>query len=308
MMRIISPWTRYTNITGSTSASATNAAGATNPAACGTPGTGAGQLGGPNGALVAPLERNLVYVQAVPAVGAADANAPVGTGMPSTRFSCTNRVTYSSGSYAVPAGWQFMDGTTTRAKYPKGTGTGASAESTPYTGSYVASSYKHYDCRAGDVFIEGQMSGQMTVAADNFVYVTGDLTYRDKSTDVLGLVGNNAVFVYNPIHRSSSGYAALGSTGDREINAAILSVAHTFQVQNYSWGDRGVLKVFGAIAQKYRGTVAQGANGYVKDYEYDTRFRYIAPPKFLTPTSTTYGVSQIASVPPAFLASGATAP
>jgi hypothetical protein len=246
----------------------------------------------------------------VPAVGAKDANAPANTNMPSSRFSCTSRLTYSSGSYSVPAGWQFMDGSTTRAKYPKGTGTGSTAESTPYTGSYVASSYKHYDCRAGDVFIEGQMSGQMTVAADNFVYITGDLTYRDKSSDVLGLVGNNAVFVYNPVHQTgSSSWTALGSTGDREIDAAILSVAHTFQVQNYSWGDRGDLVIFGALAQKFRGTVGTAAgSGYTKDYEYDTRFRNIAPPKFLTPTSTTYGVTQIASVPAAFLATGATAP
>ena len=166
------------------------------------------------------------------------------------------------------------------------------------------------------------MSGQMTVAADNFVYVTGDLTYKDKSTDVLGLVGNNAVFVYNPVRitgfsgsgtttwpsstsRSPNSFTALGSTGDREIDAAILSVAHTFQVQNYTYGDRGTLKVFGAIAQKFRGTVAYGSNGYVKLYEYDTRFRNIAPPKFLTPTSTTYGVTQIATVPAAFQANGA---
>lgn len=325
-MRVISPWTKYTNVTGSTSASATNPAGATNPAQCGTPGTADGSLGGKDGALIDPLERNLIYVQAVPAVGAADANAPSGSGMPSSRFTCLAATSYAIGSgsnkvtVSIPAGWQFAGATTTY-RYPKGTST-SNSESVPYTGRYVASSYKHYDCRAGDVYIEGQMSGQMTVAADNFVYVTGDLTYQDKSTDVLGLVGNNAVFVYNPVHitsfsgsgsvtwpsntyRQPNGYTALGTTGDREIDAAILSVAHTFQVQNYTYGDRGTLKVFGAIAQKFRGTVAYGSNGYVKLYEYDTRFRNIAPPKFLTPTSTTYGVTQIATVPAAFSANGA---
>ena len=35
--------------------------------------------------------------------------------------------------------------------------------------------------------------------------------------------------------------------------------------------------------------------GYSKDYEYDTRLNHIAPPKFLTPTSTTYGVTQFAA-------------
>jgi hypothetical protein len=78
-------------------------------------------------------------------------------------------------------------------------------------------------------------------------------------------------------------------------------------VQNYDRGDRGTLTVFGAIAQKFRGSVglASGA-GYSKDYQYDTRFRSTAPPKFLTPVSTTYGVTQFATVPAAFTASGAT--
>lgn len=311
MMRVISPWTKFTNV-------ASTVGGASNPAACGIPGTGAGQLGGPNGALIAPLERNLIYVQAVPAVGAADANAPTNSNMPSSRFSCTAASTYSASgrTTTVPAGWQFLDGSTTRAKYPKGTG--SSSESAPYTGEYVKTNYKHYDCRAGDVYIEGQMSGQMTVAADNFVYITGDLTYRDKATDVLGLVGNNAVFVYNPVRVTgwsysnsqgkyvASSYTALGSTGNRKIEAAILSVAHTFQVQNYTYGGRGNLEIYGALAQKFRGTVGTAdGNGYTKVYEYDTRFRHIAPPKFLTPTSTTYGVTQVATVPAAFKATGA---
>lgn len=330
MMRVISPWTKYTNVTGSASASASNPAGATNPAQCGTPGTGNGQLGGPNGALIAPLERNLVYVQAVPAVGAADANAPANTNMPSSRFSCLAADSYTVGSWGnrvtvtIPAGWQFVDGSTVRAKYPKGTST-SNSESSPYTGRYVSTNYKHYDCRAGDLYIEGQMSGQMTVAADNFVYITDDLTYRDKATDVLGVVGNNAIFVYNPVRitgfsgsgnytwpntgtsRAPNSWSALGDTGDRVIDAALLSVAHTFQVQNYSYGARGDLVIYGAIAQKFRGTVGTAGspgNGYTKVYEYDTRFRNIAPPKFLTPTSTTYGVTQVATVAPAFKADG----
>ena len=72
-------------------------------------------------------------------------------------------------------------------------------------------------------------------------------------------------------------------------------------MQNYSRGDRGNLTIFGAIAQKFRGTVGTAAGiGFTKVYEYDTRFRNIAPPKFLTPTSTTYGVTQFATVPAAF--------
>ena len=35
----------------------------------------------------------------------------------------------------------------------------------------------------------------------------------------------------------------MNGTGDRKIDAAILSVGHTFQVQNYERGDRGTLIV-----------------------------------------------------------------
>jgi hypothetical protein len=84
-------------------------------------------------------------------------------------------------------------------------------------------------------------------------------------------------------------------------------VAHTFQVQNYNVGSsRGQLTVTGAIAQEFRGTVGQSPAGYSKTYSYDTRFRSIAPPKFLQAVSTTYGVSQLAEVPAAFSWTGAT--
>ena len=252
---------------------------------------------------------------------------PPRSATPGSRFTCTAASTYQVGNsgnrvtVSVPAGWVFAGAAATY-RYPKGTSS-TDYESAPYTGKYVASTYKHYDCRAGDVYIEGQMSGQMTVAADNFVYVTGDLTYKDSATDVLGLVGNNAVFVYNPVRitgfsgsgnttwpsstsRAPNAFSSFIGTADRKIDAAILSVAHTFQVQNYTYGARGDLVIYGALAQKFRGTVGTAAGmGYTKLYEYDTRFRNIAPPKFLTPTSTTYGVTQVATTAAAFKATGA---
>lgn len=85
-----------------------------------------------------------------------------------------------------------------------------------------------------------------------------------------------------------------------------MSVAHTFQVQNYSIGSsRGTLTINGALAQKYRGVVRRGSAGYAKDYNYDTRFKYMAPPKFLNPTTTTYGVTTWVETAAAFAANGA---
>ena len=94
---------------------------------------------------------------------------------------------------------------------------------------------------------------------------------------------------------------------NRTVEAAILSVAHTFGVQNYQYGgNRGTLTVTGAIAQKFRGPVGTGpgtgsvTTGYGKNYSYDERFRYSAPPKFLSPVTTVYGVTVWVEISPVF--------
>jgi hypothetical protein len=293
-MRVLSPWTKKTNVTAANTG--------TTPAACGTPGNVTNGLGSPTGAVLDVLERNLIYVQGVPAAGSADPNAPA-VGVLPPNFTCT--AVSGSGNTQVPAGWQYKNGSTVVAKFPMLSGT--SNENTPSGGG--SAGLKHYDCRAGDVYIKGTLGGQITVAADNYIYVTGDIVYRDSATDILGLVGQNAVFVWNPVRYSSSTWVAMNGDGNRTIDAAILSVGHTFQVQNYERGDRGNLIVYGAIAQKFRGTVGTAAgSGYTKSYEYDSRYRFTAPPKFLTPVSTTYGVTQYASVPNAFKPDGSTGP
>ncbi|MEO8262887.1 MAG: hypothetical protein ABI566_09995 [Pseudolysinimonas sp.] len=288
-MNVISPWTKKTNI-------AATPAGASNPTQCGQPGTATGQLGSPGGATIPVLDLNLVFVQKVPADASADANANTAGFLP-------NGFTCPAASGSRPAGWTF-----------KNTATNTVVQQYPMTNEVTptgASSLVHYDCRGGDLYVKGTLKGQTTLAAENFIYVTGDLLYNDKQADMLGLVGQNAILVYNP--RSSTN-AALLPPLNREIDAALLSVGHTFQVQNFDvTPNRGTLTVFGAIAQKFRGTVATSSGatpvtGYAKDYQYDTRFRNTAPPKFLTPVSTTYGVTQFASVPAAFKPSGATGP
>jgi hypothetical protein len=179
----------------------------------------------------------------------------------------------------------------------------------PMAGEYVVSIPASYGCRTGDVFVKGTMNGELTIAAENYSYVTGDIVYASAQDDLLGLVGQNAVWVWNPVSRSCTGtcsatYASLLSD-NRRIDAAILSVAHTFQVQNYNrGGSQGVLSVNGTISQKFRGIVRSGSNGYTKAYSYDQRYRYVAPPKFLSPVSTTYGVTVLVEVPAAFTAAG----
>jgi hypothetical protein len=89
------------------------------------------------------------------------------------------------------------------------------------------------------------------------------------------------------------------------VQAAILSVAHSFRVQNYRLPAndtcKGTLSVFGAIAQKYRGIVGtfigDSCNtGYEKDYVYDQRLRYQSPPHFLDPVKSAWGLKTWAEV------------
>ncbi len=295
-MRVVSPYTKFTQ----TSATA----GGPNPAMCGL----ISDLQSMAGALIDVLPSNLVYVQSVPTTPT-DPNYWAPGALPITGYTCQTS-TNGDGNSVSSGGWKY--GTY---QFP------STNEILPISSQ---SDTPAYSCRNGDLYVSGTMSGALTIATDNYIYVTGDLKYNDKNSDILGLVGQNAVWVYNPIICTQYNtppdcrtYAYGISTSNREIDAAILSVAHTFAAQNYNagtsnLGSRGTLTVDGAIAQEYRGTVATGGStivtGYAKNYTYDARFAYTAPPKFLTPTSTTYGVTQYASTKAAYKPDGSVNP
>jgi hypothetical protein len=296
-MTINSPYTRNTEPTAT--------GGGPNPDKCGK----ISDLQSSAGATVDVLDLNLMYVQSVPTTQG-DPNYWASNATPSnlTCLSSTQASQYSGG-------FKLANGT----RYP------AANELLPGTST---SDTPAYSCRNGDVYVGGTLSGRTTIAADNYVYATSDILYDDASADVLGLVGQNGVWVWNPIVCSGTLSTANGGVScsngswrygnadaSPEIDAAILSVAHTFMAQNYDGGDanlgaRGTLTIKGAIAQKFRGPVATSSSGTIvtgfqKNYAYDSRFRNTAPPKFLTPVSTTYGVTQFSGVAAAYTAAGA---
>jgi hypothetical protein len=88
----------------------------------------------------------------------------------------------------------------------------------------------------GTVYVQVQADAQVTVGAAHDVVITGDLTLADggSGTDVVGLVGGSYVWVYHPIDASAQNLA--GAPVVRQIQAAILSVGHSFVVQNWSQG------------------------------------------------------------------------
>ena len=95
---------------------------------------------------------------------------------------------------------------------------------------------------------------------------------------------------------SSKAENETGSLENPIIDAAILSTAHSFIVDNYQCGKHlGELTVWGAIAQYWRGPVGEGEHGYTKNYNYDERLAYLQPPDFLTPTSSQLKLDRITS-------------
>lgn len=307
-MNVISPWTKATqlNPTGTPPGSA--------PAFCGKPGDptktqaqNAGTLSGATGQTIAigpssQLYNNLAYVQSVPTT-VGDPNYWLAAAYPNANgLKCVGADNISAGN---GLGYPILN--------------------------EVVSTYAPYNCRAGDVFIEGTMHSAMTVSADHFAFITNKLVYSDPANDMLGLVGAGAVWVWDPqvctsptpfptstntrctTSKDALTWEATSSSGNcaRTINAAILSNNHSFEVQNFSTADfAGYLCVTGSIAQEYRGPVGTGSSssGFLKRYSYDTRLLNSPPPKFPTPRTTSYSVATEIEVKTAFSSTGAQLP
>jgi Tfp pilus assembly protein PilX len=138
--------------------------------------------------------------------------------------------------------------------------------------------YKNdYYGSCGDIYVSGSYTSPLTIAAADDVIVTGNLTTTvDASGNptgaaTLGLVANQYVRVKHDCTGNP----------DVTIDGAILTLQHSFFVDNYDCGGTplGHLNVYGAIAQYYRGIVGTvGASGYLKNYNYDDRLALILPP------------------------------
>jgi len=172
-----------------------------------------------------------------------------------------------------------------------GTCTGAYS---PFLTTYPAVS----EC--GNVYVEGSYSGQLTIAAENDIVVSGSVINTSEE-GMLGLIANNFIRVYHPVETAIDGNGntyckgnAPGGLSDVKIDAAILAINHSFIVDNYDCGSSlKSLHVLGAISQKYRGAVGTtGGTGYIKDYVYDDRLHTITPPSFIEPVQSDWVIGR----------------
>jgi hypothetical protein len=321
-MTVISPWTLATQIAIAANGKMTGKSTGTAATECGT----ISALHSSAGATVTVPTSNLVYVQSVPTSNTNTdpnywASGAVPTSPSSATF-CTKTVTTTT------TDWLGRKTTHTTTTYGNGLSNAATGLAYPASNEFngPAGASSVYGCRNGDAFVQGTFHGALTIGAQNNLFVTGNIKYTDASTDILGLVGQSTVTVWNPISCDSSSHNVCStSSGSSDllarsgnanvtIDAAIASNGGTFQVENYGYGARlGTLTVLGSIAQEFRGAVGVSyggshITGFTKDYGYDTRLLNTAPPKFLQPVSTTYGVTTEIEVAAAYHSDGTPGP
>lgn len=156
--------------------------------------------------------------------------------------------------------------------------------------------YNESPAGCADVKLKGNYSADLTIASEKDIIINGNV--QRSADNMLGLIANNFVRVYHPVtnlnaaNRTCSN--ASGTMNNVRIDAAILSLNHSFTVDHYfCGGPLDTLTVNGAIAQKFRGPVGTGggggvSNGYLKDYNYDDRLRLRQPPHFLDPVQSSW--------------------
>ena len=203
-MRVWSPLSKETQVYTNTDGKATSGAGTADDSLCGKP----SDLQSAAGALIKVLDSNLVYVQAVPATG--DVN-----------YSSTNDINSKISCTSSGTSWSF----TTSQEQPNPSGYSTADKKVirhPLSGTYTESMSTgltpQYSCTQGDVFVSGTLSGRMTIAADRYFWVTGNITYKNQNSDLLGIVGQQGVVVWNPIN--SAGNTLLSDSG-RDIYGAL---------------------------------------------------------------------------------------
>jgi Tfp pilus assembly protein PilX len=157
--------------------------------------------------------------------------------------------------------------------------------------------YKAYDPLnqtngCANVFVHGTNGTSLTIASQKDIIVDGNIS--NSSDALLGLIANEFVRVQHVIQNVNGNNCdnANPVLNNLTINAAILSLAHSFAVDSYFCGNTmGTLTVNGAIGQNYRGAVGTiGNSGYLKNYVYDPRLSYRSPPHFLDPVSASFRI------------------
>jgi hypothetical protein len=184
--------------------------------------------------------------------------------------------------------------------------------STYAASTYALNSSGQYYGPCGDVYVHGTYNQPITIVSDHDIIVVGNtsssICYTPTATCEAnpGLVTSTTDSSGDPTGSATVGlvagdfvrvmHAASTTPQAITIDAAILTLAHSFMVDNYSTGSSNPqpqLTVHGAIAQRYRGIVGTvGSAGYLKNYHYDDRLKVILPPYLFSISTAGWEVSR----------------
>jgi Tfp pilus assembly protein PilX len=190
------------------------------------------------------------------------------------------------------------------ADMPSGTGTCLTEFQTTRstTPTWLPGDIDTYACRNGDAWVHGTNSGQVTVGAQNDIYLTNNLL-NTGGTSITGLIANNFIWLWHPVNSGGvnnlqettveDGVSVISPPSSIEVDALMLSDTDSIVAQNYDKGPQlGTFKVVGGLIQNFRGTVGTSGSattGYTKLYTYDDRLRGLIPPHFSQPGTITWG-------------------
>jgi hypothetical protein len=147
----------------------------------------------------------------------------------------------------------------------------------------------HSSTSDGNVTVQGTVNGQLTVAADQNVYISGNVQYQTNpvtnpsSTNMLGLVASQNITVIEA-----------DAPAQLAIDAVLVALQGSFQVDQYSKNpdpiagglDGAVMSQFGSMVNYASGCTGvvnnngQLVDGWNQIQSYDTRLLTLAPPGF----------------------------
>jgi hypothetical protein len=149
--------------------------------------------------------------------------------------------------------------------------------------------------------LDGTYNKSLTIGSQDDISILPGGVKKGNTTSVLGLIANDYVRVRHYRYwGSGSSCNTISSeteqTGNTQIDAAILTLSRSFTFDAYSCGSKlGNINLNGSLAQKWRGgvgTTGSSGTGYTKNYVYDYNLRSLAPPHFLSPTTSTWLVAR----------------
>jgi len=133
----------------------------------------------------------------------------------------------------------------------------------------------------GAATVEGTLKGQLTIGCNTDIFISGNILYNTDprkyptSTDMLGLVARNNVTV------TDSGPFNI------EIDACIVALTGSFQLQNFQYFLKGDMVTFGGLLNNLSGPtgmfdprIGKMIAGYNQIQVYDDRFNNLVPPSF----------------------------